>query len=206
LLANLYLHVAFDKWIEKNHSEKPFERYADDIIVHCKTEKQAGYLRHLIVKRMRECKLELNQKKTKIVNFRGKSEGRYARSLDFLGFTIRVNMVDTKVGKKLMPTSEIRRKSKTAILEKFRGLRIHKKRMSIEGLSAILTPIVRGLINYYCKFRSSHTRDIWYRLNVRLTKWVRWEKGLSTRAAIRYLIRKYHEQPGLFPHWKLVHP
>jgi hypothetical protein len=60
----------------------------------------------------------------------------------------------------------------------------------------------RGMINYYCKFRSSHTRDIWYRLNVRLSKWVRWEKGLSTRAALRYLIRKYREQPGLFPHWK----
>lgn len=206
LLANLYLHVAFDKWMEKNHSEKPFERYADDIIVHCKTEKQAGYLRHLIVKRMRECKLELNQEKTKIVNFRGISESRYARSLDFLGFTIRVNMVDTKVGKKLMPTSVISRKSKVAILEKFRGMRLHKKRMRIEGLSALLSPVVRGLINYYCHCWNSHTRDIWYRLNVRLTKWVRWEKGLSTKAALSYLRIKYREQPGLFPHWKLVHP
>ena len=156
--------------MERNHSEKPFERYADDIVVHCKTEKQARYLRGQIEKRMNVCKLELHPEKTKIVNFRGITIGKYARSLDFLGFTIRVNMVETKVGKKLMPTSEIRRKSKTAILEKFRGLRIHKKRMSIEGLSAILTPIVRGLINYYCKFRSNHTRDIWYRLNVRLTK------------------------------------
>jgi hypothetical protein len=103
----------------------------------------------------------------------------------FPGFTIRVNIEDTKVGKKLIPTLQISRKSKAAILEKFRG---------------------RGMINYYSKFRSSHTRDIWYRLNVRLTKWVRWEKGLSTRTALRYLIRKYREQPGLFPHWIWVHP
>jgi RNA-directed DNA polymerase len=41
LLANIFLHVVFDKWMEKNHPGKPFERYADDIVVHCKSEKQA---------------------------------------------------------------------------------------------------------------------------------------------------------------------
>ena len=53
---------------------------------------------------------------------------------------------------------------------------------------------------------TGHTHEIWHRLNIRLTKWVRWEKDLSTRAAIRYLKTKYKEKPGLFPHWTLVHP
>lgn len=44
LLANVFLHVVFDKWMQTHHEEKPFERYADDVLVHCKTEKQALYV------------------------------------------------------------------------------------------------------------------------------------------------------------------
>lgn len=102
--------------------------------------------------------------------------------------------------------SYISRKSRTAILEKFRSMHLHKKRGNIECLSKLLTPIVRGLMNYYCKFWTGHTHEIWYRLNIRLLKWVRWEKDLSIRAALKYLRTKYKEQPGLFPHWQLVHP
>lgn len=206
LLANLFLHVAFDKWMEKNHPEKPFERYADDIVIHCKTEKQALYLKFLIEKRLQRCKLELHPIKTQIVHFRGEATRKNPRSLNFLGFTIRLQLVQTKVGAKLMTTSVISRKARQSVLEKFRLLNLHKKRGRIERLSKLLTPIVRGLMNYYCKFWTGHTHEIWHRLNVRLTKWVRWEKGLSTRAAIKYLKNKYKEQPGLFPHWKLVHP
>jgi len=206
LLANLFLHVAFDKWMEKTHPEKPFERYADDIVIHCKTEKQALYLKSLIEKRLRRCNLALHPDKTKIVHFRGEATRKYPRSLDFLGFTIRLQLVQTKVGAKLMTTSVISRKAKQAILEKFRMMRLHKKRGNIEKLSKILTPIVRGLINYYCKFWTGHTHEIWQRLNLRLSKWVRWEKGLSTRSALKFLRTKYNERPDLFPHWTLVHP
>lgn len=206
LLANLFLHVVFDTWMEKHHPEKPFERYADDIVVHCKTEKQALYLMSLIERRMRSCKLELHPDKTKVVHFRGESTRKYPRSLDYLGFTVRLQLVQTKVGAKLMTTSVISRKAKKATLEKFRSLQLHKKRGNIERLSRELTPVVRGLMNYYCKFWSGHMHEIWHRLNIRLAKWVRWEKGLSTRAAIKYLKTKYKERPSLFPHWKLVHP
>lgn len=206
LLSNLFLHIAFDKWMEHNHPEKPFERYADDIVVHCKTEKQALYLKSLIEKRMGICKLELHPAKTKIVHFRGVATCKYPRSLDFLGFTIRLQLVQTRVGAKLMTTSVISRKARKSILEKFRSLHLHKRRGNIERLSKLLTPIVRGLMNYYCKFWSGHTNYLWHRLNVRLTKWVRWEKDLSTRASIKYLKAKYKENPRLFPHWSLVHP
>lgn len=206
LLANLFLHVSFDKWMEINHPEKPFERYADDIVVHCASEKQALYLKHLISQRLRKCKLTLHPEKTKVVMFRGVSTRKYPRIMDFLGFSLRLQLAHTKVGLKLMTTSVISRKSKTAILRKFRAMRLHKKCISIEGMSALLSPIIRGIINYYCKFWSYHTSDIWHRLNVRLTKWLRWGKGLSTREAIKYLKSKYKVNPGLFPHWSLVHP
>lgn len=206
LLSNIYLHVVFDKWMEKNHPEKPFERYADDIIVHCKTEKQAKFVKLMIDKRMASCKLQLHPEKTQIINIRGQTEERYPRSFDFLGFTIRLNMVQTKVGSKLMPTTVISQKSKSSIMEKLRTMKIHKMHTSIEELSKKLSPIIRGVKNYYCKFWSGHTHFIWHQLNLRLTKWVRWEKRMSIRAALRWLKEKYKVNPGLFPHWELVHP
>jgi RNA-directed DNA polymerase len=206
LLSNIFLHVVFDKWMEKNHPEKPFERYADDIVVHCKTEKQAKFVKAMIGKRMASCKLQLHPEKTKIVHIRGESEVKYPRSLDFLGFSLRVQMVETKVGKKLMPTTVISQKSKSSIYEKLRTMKIHEMHMSIEGVSQKLSPIIRGIMNYYCKFWSGHTHDIWYQLNVRLTKWVKHVKRMSTRAAMRWLQKKYVVNPGLFPHWSLVRP
>jgi RNA-directed DNA polymerase len=206
LLSNIFLHVVFDKWMEKNHPEKPFERYADDIVVHCKTEKQAKFVKAMIGKRMASCKLQLHPEKTKIVHIRGESEVKYPRSMDFLGFSLRVQMVETKVGKKLMPTTVISQKSKSSIYEKLRTMKIHEMHMSIEGVSQKLSPIIRGIMNYYCKFWSGHTHDIWYQLNVRLTKWVKHVKRMSTRAAMRWLQKKYVVNPGLFPHWSLVRP
>lgn len=206
LLSNIFLHVAFDKWMEKHHPDKPFERYADDIIVHCKTEKQAKFVKAVIQNRMRACKLQLHPGKTKIVHFRGESQKKYPRSLDFLGFTLRIQMVKTKVGLKLMTTCVISNKSKSSVLAKFRWMKIHKMRTSIDVVSTKLKPVIRGIINYYCKFWSGHTNGLWYQLNIRLIKWVMWQKDLSIRSAIRWLKEKYKAQPNLFPHWALVRP
>jgi len=206
LLSNIFLHVVFDMWMEKYHPDKPFERYADDIVVHCKTEKQALFVKSVIQKRMKACKLSLHPEKTKIVNFRGESEKKYPRSLDFLGFTIKLQMVRTRVGLKLMTTCVISIKSKSCVLAKFRSMKIHKIRTSIEMVSARLKPVIRGIINYYCKFWSGHSHGLWKQLNDRLVKWVKWEKGKSLRAARRWLLGVYKKHPGLFPHWKLVHP
>ena len=206
LLSNIFLHVAFDQWMKKNHPEKPFERYADDIVVHCKTEKQALFLKSVISKRMRQCKLELHPEKTRVVHLRGEASKKYPRSLDFLGFAIKLHLAQTKVGAMPIPTSVISPKARKAVLEKLRLLRIHHRRGNIEKLSKELSPIIRGTMNYYCKFWKAHTYEIWHRLNIRLVKWVKWEKGLATREAIKYLRTKYKEKPQLFPHWALVHP
>jgi hypothetical protein len=89
LLANIFLHIVFDKWMDKHHPEKPFERYADDIVVHCKSEKQAEFVMRVIKERMQSCKLEVHNEKSKIVNLRGHSATKYPKGFDFLGFTIR---------------------------------------------------------------------------------------------------------------------
>ena len=206
LLANLFLHVVFDKWMEKYHPEKPFERYADDIIVHCKTEKQALYLLHLIKKRMESCKLNLHPEKSKIVNLRGFSEKKYPKGFDFLGFTIRPSSFKCKDKVKTIPSIFVSQKSKNSLMEKFRNLNIHKRRTSLEEIAKMINPILRGIINYYHKFRKSDLQNVWRQLNARLLKWVKWEKGLYKKASVRYLKTKHKEKPNLFLHWLLVYP
>jgi RNA-directed DNA polymerase len=206
LLANIFMHVSFDKWMENNHPEKPFERYADDVVVHCKTEKQALFVLYQIRERLSSCKLELHPEKTKIVNLRGFSEKKYPKSYDFLGFTIRPHWCKINERMLLVPSIFISRKSESSVLEKFRELNIHKRRKPIEEVAKELRSIIQGVINYYCKFSMAHTRYIWNQLNARLLKWVKWEKGLYKMASLRWLQKKYKEQPALFPHWKLVHP
>ena len=206
LLSNIFLHVVFDKWMQTHHPTTSFERYADDIVLHCKSEKQAQYILKVIGERMNECKLVLHPQKTKIVNLRGESIIKYPRSFDFLGFTLKVQMATTKIGRLLMPHAVISQKSKSSILGSIRELKIHKMRTSLEEIAQRLRPKIQGWINYYCKFRYKHTKYIWFMLDVRLVKWVKWEKGMNTRAALRWLKDKYQKNPNLFPHWQLVHP
>lgn len=206
LLANIFLHIVFDSWMDKKHHEKPFERYADDIVVHCKTEKQAQYVLRAIEKRMKQCKLELHPQKTKIVNLRGKSEKKYPKSYDFLGFTIRPNQARINGKYCEVPSIFISKKSRTAVLKKFKAIEIHKKRISIKLLAEKLSPIIRGIINYYHKFSDNHMRCIWNELNAKMLKWVKWEKGLYKYSALYWLRKQYKMTPKLFPHWLLVHP
>lgn len=206
LLANIFLHVVFDKWMEKEHPEKPFERYADDMVVHCKTEKQAEYVLRRITERFQACRLQLHPIKTRIVNVRGKSEKKYPKGYDFLGFTIRPNRVQFKEKIKTVPSIFISTKSRTGILKKFKELELHKRRKPLEELAIELRPIIRGIMNYYHKFSNGHMRYVWHQLNTRLLKWVKWEKGLYKYASIRWLKQKYKDKPRLFPHWEVVHP
>ena len=206
LLANLYLHVAFDEWMKRIHPEKPFERYADDVVVHCKTEKQAQFMLRQIRQRMKSCDLELHPVKTKIVNLRGWSETKYPRKYDFLGFTIRASMQTIKGKGMLLPGTFVSIKSRTSIMGKFRELGIHKWRKPIQDIAKRLNPVIRGLLNYYHKLRGEAMREVWNQLNHRLLKWVKWEKGLYKMAAVRWLKKQYRSTPNLFEHWKLVQP
>ena len=206
LLANIFLHVVFDKWMEKNHPEKPFERYADDIVVHCKTEKQALFMLRQIKSRMNTCRLELHPEKTRIINLRGIAQKQYPKGFDFLGFTIRPEGFRFKERIKAVPGIFVSQKSKTSIMQKFREMNIHKWRTSLEHIAQKINPVIRGIISYYHKFQHNDMRWIWHQLNVRLLKWVKWERDLGKKRALCYLRTKYEQRPSLFEHWRLVHP
>ena len=87
LLSNLFMHYAFDKWMERNFPNNPFARYADDGVIHCRNEAQARSLLERLGKRFRECKLELHPEKTQIVCCHvGKQiHTDVAKQFDFLG-------------------------------------------------------------------------------------------------------------------------
>ena len=206
LLANIFLHAVFDKWMEKFHPEKPFERYADDIVVHCKTQKQAVFMLQQIKSRMNTCKLELHPEKTQIINLRGSAHIRYPKGFDFPGFTIRPEAYKYKESIKAIPGIFVSQKSKTGIMQKFREFNIHKWRTKLEQIAKTVNPVIRGIINYYHKFRRNELRFVWRQLNIRLLKWVKWEKDLNKKKAAAYLRAVYNENPALFGHWRLVHP
>ncbi len=206
LLSNLFLHIVFDGWMEKYHPEKPFERYADDIVVHCKSERQSLYMLKKIRERMASCKLRLNEEKTKIVNLRGRSEKKYPKSYDFLGFTIKPHVIQCKDKARLLPGLYVSQKSKTSAYKKFRELAIHKWRKPIREIAKVINPIVRGISNYYEKFWKGMMSYVWHQLNIRLLKWVKWEKGLYGKNAKRWLRLQYKDNPGLFLHWRWIRP
>ena len=114
LLANLFLHYAFDEWMRREKPGIPFERYADDIIVHCKSERQANWLRAVIAKRLHNCKLELHAGKTQIVYCKsGRRQGMYDRvAFEFLGYAFRPRRaMDRRGGLFLGFTPAVSRKS-----------------------------------------------------------------------------------------------
>ena len=167
---------------------------------------EALFVLRQIKERLSACKLTLHPEKTKIVNLRGTAEKKYPKSYDFLGFTIRPQWCKVKTRSKLLPSIFISRKSESSILEKFRKLNIHKRRGTIEALAAEIKPMLKGIINYYCKFSTGHLRKVCNQLTKRLMKWVQWEKGLHVMASIKWLRTKHRENSSLFPHWVLVHP
>lgn len=206
LLANIFLHFAFDKWMQIHHSNMPFERYCDDAIIHCTSEKQASFIKEAVSKRMKACKLELNSEKTHIVYCKNHvhHENHKNTSFDFLGYTFRPLRRPTKNGWKLTyfpvmsqtSKKEVRRRLKKVVNRKFRG--------SIQEMAKIINPMIRGWYQYFCKYSKWTTRGLWYWLNREITKWIGMYRKRSRARARKWLINVYKTNPNLFEHWKPI--
>ncbi len=153
ILANMFIDICFDKWMEKYHSNITFARYADDCIVHCVTEKQTIYMQREIEQRLNKCGIELNQEKARLANTKAiKSEKVPYVTFDFLGYIFKPAKVkNKKTGEpfiSFMPT--ISNKSKRKINIKLEESRMFKHtQLNIKDLSNILNPKIRGWCNYY---------------------------------------------------------
>lgn len=214
LLANIFLHIVFDKWIEKEFPDCPFERYADDIIIHVKNEPYARKVLRAARERFEECKLELHPDKTRLVycNRKGRRKKREVKSqqFDFLGYTFRPRKLITKDGDILFGFSpSISRKSIRSIVAACRKLGFHRwTHMDIHQLSKALVSKIRGWLYYYGKFHISALRQAFRLVNRRLVKWAfnkykRFKRTKSLRAARLWLRKVSANYAYLFPHWLL---
>lgn len=210
VLANLFLHYAFDEWMRRNYPNIPFERYADDAIVHCKSERQARWIWMAIEGRLAQCKLELHPEKTKIVYCKDDDRrGQYPNEkFDFLGFTFRARRSKNRWGKYFVNFSPaVSNKAAKKMRGEMRRWRIQlRSDKSLEDLSRMFNPIIRGWINYYGSYYRSALYPVFRPLDRRLVRWARRKyKRLRghQRRATHWLMRIARKEPHLFAHWQL---
>lgn len=212
LLANLFLHYAFDMWMGRNFPDIPFERYADDAICHCRTEDQAMALRAALAARFTDCGLTLHPEKTKIVYCRDESRrGTYpVFKFDFLGYTFRPRFVSKRTGG--MGVSFTPAASPTA-LKAIRGTirrwALHRRSgKALDDLARMFNSYIRGWINYYGRFCPSALYPTLWHIERYLARWAS-DKYKSLRGHKRrsryWLLRVAQHQPRLFAHWPLIH-
>lgn len=210
LLANLFLHYVFDKWMERNYPEVPFCRYADDGAVHCRFEAHALFIREVLEARFRECNLELHPDKTGIVYCKDDDRrGDYPNtSFDFLGFTFRPRRSKNRWGKHFINFSPaVSNKAAKAMRQKVRQWKMHlRSDKSLEDLSRMYSPIIRGWINYYGSFYKSALYPTLRHLNRILVRWAmrKFKKLRRHRKRAEYWLgRIAKRQLWLFPHWQI---
>jgi group II intron reverse transcriptase/maturase len=209
LLANLYLHYTFDRWMQKHHPEVPFERYADDAICHCKSEAQAQMLKQRLEARLSECKLELHPNKTKIVYCKeaGRTGDYPNQRFDFLGYTFRPREMVTRWNKGTVGfTPAVSDKAAKAMRQKIRRSGILRRyELSLEAIAARMRPTLLGWVQYYGKFCRSALNKALRALNEGLVRWaMRKYKRLRKRKerAWAWLDGVIARKPYLFAHWQ----
>ncbi|HAU1148110.1 TPA: group II intron reverse transcriptase/maturase [Legionella pneumophila] len=209
LLANLFLHYAFDKWMQRNHPSNPFERYADDVLAHCKTEAEAVALKEAIRQRLQSCKLELHPEKTRIVYCKDEDRrGTYVNEkFDFLGYTFRARRSKNRYGKFFINFSPaVSDKAAKTMRQTMRSWRLQlRSDKNIEDLGRMFYSTINGWINYYGKFYKSELYPVFTHLNRLLVRWVmRKYKRLKghQRKATYWIGKVAKREPHLFPHWR----
>jgi RNA-directed DNA polymerase len=208
ILANLFMHFAFDRWMVRNFADCPFERFADDAVVHCVSKEQAEQVLGALVRRMEEVGLRLHPDKTRIVYCKdGQRRGDHEHtSFTFLGFTFRGRKAMGKDGKSFMgflpAMSTEALKAKRAEL---RALRIHRRTtLTLDDLARWLNPIVAGWMGYYGRFYRSAMAHLLQRVNAYLRRWAgkKYRRLRSYTRFQRWWSGVLERQPALFAQWK----
>jgi RNA-directed DNA polymerase len=210
LLANLFLHYAFDRWVRRNCPHLAFERFADDVIVHCRTKAEAEAGRVAIAQRLRECGLELHPEKTRVVYCKDDDRrGNYLHEkFDFLGYTFRPRRSKSRKGKYFINFSPaISDKAANAIRVEIRSWKLHARSdKALDDLARMFNPIVRGWLQYYgCYYRSAMYSVIRH-LDRLLARWAcRKYKKLRhhLRRATHWIRCISVRDPRLFAHWQM---
>jgi RNA-directed DNA polymerase len=210
LLSNLFMHYAFDSWMVREFGQVRFERYCDDVIVHCNSQRQAEFVRDSIRRRLGRFDLSLHPDKTRIVYC--KQERRDLEfpvtEFTFLGYTFRrraARLKDGRLSVGFLPA--VSKQAKKDMARRIRGWQLGRwTALSFQEIAAMINPIVAGWIGYYGHFYKSelnHFLD--QQINPFLVKWaVRKYKRFrrATGRARKHLAWIASTHPGLFAHWK----
>ncbi len=210
LLANVFMHYAFDMWMAREYPGCPFERYADDIVAHCNTEEQARALRAAIATRLETLGLELHPEKTKVAYCKDANRPGEAEhtSFDFLGYTFRARMAKGRRGYFASFSPAISAKARTAVGQKIRGWHLKRRSGSdLADLAEEINPQVRGWFGYYGAFYRSELVTLAERIDEHLVRWAMHKfkrlRGKPRRAWV-WLKHVRQRAPRLFAHWQLV--
>ena len=212
VLANLYLHYCMDKWLSKEHPNSPFERYADDAIIHCWRQVDGRRLMKALDERLKQCGLEMHPLKTKLVYCRDSNRPHKWPdvSFDFLGYTFRPREAQNSDRKETFTNwlPAVSTKAIKVMNEKMHEWDVLRKTtIKIQDVAAKINPVLRGWINYYGKFYKTKLRSFMHIVNVKLATWAR-RKYKNLRASELKAIRWLHgisvRRPGLFAHWSLL--
>ena len=210
LLANLFMHYAFDRWMDREHPGSPFERYADDVVVHCDTEAKALHLWAALAERLGSLGLELHPGKTKIVYCQDTKRRRDFEhtSFDFLGYTFRARLAKGRYGFFVNFSPAMSATAKKAKGKQIRSWHLNRRSgTDLSGIAQGINPQVRGWINYYGAFYRSELYSIAARIDEHLVRWAMQKfKRLRGRVerAWAWLNAVRQHQPQLFAHWALI--
>jgi RNA-directed DNA polymerase len=210
LLANLFMHYAFDKWMDREFPGCPWERYADDAVIHCNTEAQARNLWTALAERLESLGLELHPDKTKVVYCKdahrhGNSEHT---SFDFLGYTFRARQVRSRQGVFVGFSPAMSTKAKNAVGKKMRDWHLNRRSgVDLANLAREINAQVRGWINYYGAFYRSELYFLAKRIDEHLVRWAMRKFKRLRREPLKawdWLKAARRLNPSLFAHWHLI--
>ena len=210
LLANLFLHYALDRWLAVHYPQVPFERYADDVIAHCRTEKEAQEMRKAIAERLQTCGLELHPEKTKVVYCKDDLRKKtYPNDkFDFLGYSFQPRRSKNRKGKFFINFSPaVSNQAAKTIRDTFRRWNLpNRSDKAIDDLSRMFNPIIRGWLQYYGRYYSSALYPTMRALDLDLVLWAKRKyKKLRRhhRRAAHWIACISRRAPTLFAHWQM---
>jgi RNA-directed DNA polymerase len=209
VLANIYLHYSFDMWMAREFPAIPFERYVDDVVLHCKSERQARFVRSRVAERMADCNVELNPRKTRIVYCKDEDrKGSYEHErFDFLGYTFRPRRSRRKNGELfvnfLPAVSDDAMKAMSKTIKRWR-LHLWSGK-TLTDLAQETNKYVQGWINYYGRFYPSVLIRFLRRIDEYLMRWAmqKYKRLRKHRMRTRtFLAGVKTREPNLFAHWR----
>jgi RNA-directed DNA polymerase len=211
LLANLFLHYVLDKWLVQTFPTVSFARYADDVVVHCISEKQSQYVLEGIKRRLAECKLRLSEEKTKITycqDYRREKRKDYPKKFDFLGHSFKpMSRASKRESSRFLGFGcEMSMKARTRIIAEWKQLNFQREStLTLHNLAQRLNAKSRGIINYYGKMNILSLEKLFRHLDYRIAKWAKnkFKKLDSYLKANDWLREIKSSYPNTFVHWAI---